>query len=68
MRQLKPCLCGCREGWYEKRLTQREQYYDENGIAWNSIELNERGGKRKYCSSCGRDITRRIGVTGKEEK
>jgi len=61
MKQTKPCgKCGGLCGWYEKRITQRHQFYDENGEAWNSEALNERGGKRKYCAHCGCDITRKI--------
>lgn len=58
--QIKACKCGEFCGWFEKRITQREQYYDEIGTAWTSEELNERGGKRKYCPECKRDITKLI--------
>ena len=57
MRQIKPCVCGNWSGWFEKRVTQRLQFFDENGGAWASEGLNERGGKRKYCPDCKRDIT-----------
>ena len=60
MKQIKPCKCGAFAGWYEKRITQRQQFYDQNGEAWNSEALNERGGKRKYCAECSRDITGKI--------
>lgn len=61
LRQLKPCRCGEMLGWTEKRITYRDQFYDEKGEAWASESKGEYGGRRKYCPDCRRDITSLIG-------
>lgn len=59
--QAKPCQrCGNLEGWYEKRITYRDQFFDANGVAFSSEGNGELGGKRKYCVQCDADITNKI--------
>ena len=60
MKQVKPCKCGQKAGWFEKRVHYGEQYFDENGNASHWVDTNSRGGLRAYCSECGRDITNLI--------
>lgn len=63
-KQTAPCP-GCKEavGWWEKRVTSWAQYYMANGKvshASDNLDSNGRGGRRKFCYNCNRDITKLI--------
>lgn len=60
--QIAPCKCGHHAGWFEKRCVSYEQYFDETGEATHASDIlaASRGGVRKYCCECSRDITRLI--------
>lgn len=63
-KQLAVCpRCNDMHGWYEKRQQSYQQYFDASSNATHAADGggNGRGGKRKYCSECGKDITDRIG-------
>ena len=60
MKQTAPCpKCGNTYGWWEKRCQSYFQYFDEIGKPTHSAdgETMGRGGKRKFCSECNKDIT-----------
>lgn len=59
MNQTAPCpKCKAFNGWFEKRVQSYRQYFDLNGNATHATDEGfNRGGKRKYCSECGREIT-----------
>lgn len=60
--QIAPCRCGKLAGWFEKRIVAYEQFYLPDGEASHAsdILLAHRGGVRKYCFECNRDITKLI--------
>ena len=59
-RQIKKCSCGRKDGWCEHLVHSGLQYYDENGFVLSWEGTTTRGGKRKYCMQCDRDITRLV--------
>jgi len=58
MKQIKPCpWCGNKSGWFEKHVTSGQQYFYADGQPSHFCDEYTRGGKRKYCADCNRDIT-----------
>ena len=62
--QLAPCpKCGEKKGWYEKLICKYEQHYAADGNADDDTTFERvRGGERRFCVSCNRDITDLIGA------
>lgn len=61
MRQGKPCpKCGVANGWFEKRILTGSQFFYPDGSPSHYYDEYSRGGKRKYCFNCGKDITKCI--------
>jgi len=60
--QVEPCpKCGGRHGWYEKLICKYEQHYSADGIADEASTIERvRGGERRYCLNCQKDITDQI--------
>jgi hypothetical protein len=60
MTQTKPCpQCKEAHGWWERRQQSYKQYYVANGDPSHASDGEGvgRGGRRKYCYECNRDIT-----------
>ncbi len=50
--------CKGTMGYYEKIIMSYQQYFTFNGdIDFASENTRIKGGKRKYCAECDRDIT-----------
>lgn len=61
-KQVKPCpKCKKVLGWREKRVIRGDQYFDADGTPSHFVDSTGRGGVRKYCYECDRDITKCIG-------
>jgi hypothetical protein len=59
--QTAPCpKCGHTDGWYCKIVMSYEQYYTPDGVSDSYEGKNSRGGNKKFCAHCGKDITRII--------
>jgi len=62
--QLHDCpKCKTKHGWWEKRQQSYEQYYLPDGTSSHATDGNSvgRGGVRKFCFECNRDISDLIG-------
>lgn len=58
--QTQDCpTCKAKYGWWEKRQQSYGQYFLPNGVASHATDGHGvgRGGRRKYCYECNRDIT-----------
>jgi hypothetical protein len=54
-------FCGSPDGYYDKNIVSYLQYFDFEGNPVLASENNHiKGGKRKYCADCERDITKDI--------
>lgn len=60
--QVEPCTkCGNHSGWYEKRVCKYIQFFDANGDAFDAGNMERvRGGERRFCMGCHKDITDQI--------
>lgn len=59
MKQTKDCpKCRSKNGWFEHRKHYGDQYFDSAGDTSHFVEARSTGGSRKFCSECGRDITK----------
>ena len=58
-KQVKPCpRCKAILGWFENRVLYGDQFFDADGSASHFSDKGvSRGGRRKYCYECERDIT-----------
>ena len=46
-------------GYFEKRICKYEQYFYANGSVMDASDIETiRGGERKFCAKCYRDITK----------
>jgi hypothetical protein len=61
-KQVENCpRCGERTGWYEKRICKYIQLFAAEGEAVDASNMERvRGGDRRYCASCHKDITGQI--------
>lgn len=60
MKQIAPCpRCGFNHGWFERRIKSYQQHFQSDGEVSHASDGNyiRRGGKRKYCCECSKDIT-----------
>ena len=57
--QIAPCTkCGGTHGWYEKLICKYDQFYGPDGQASDASTIQRvRGGDRRFCVNCSRDIT-----------
>lgn len=62
LRQVAPCpKCGALDGWFEKRVCKYNQIYEASGEVFDATNMERiRGGERKFCNSCDRDITEQV--------
>jgi len=62
LQQVAPCpKCGSTAGWYEKRVCKYIQFFEPNGDSLDAGNMERvRGGDRRFCLSCSRDITDQI--------
>lgn len=61
--QLSACSkCKAKNGWYEKRVHYGLQFFDSDGTPSHWVDGNSRGGKRKFCYECDKDITNKVDV------
>lgn len=62
LQQVAPCpKCGALDGWYEKRVCKYTQIFEANGEAFDASDMTRvRGGDRRYCNGCDRDITEQV--------
>jgi len=61
MKQAKPCpRCKEAHGWFEKRVITGTQFFMPDGDISHFNDESSRGGRRKYCAQCSRDITKLI--------
>lgn len=60
--QVERCTkCGNHQGWYEKRVCKYIQFFEANGDAFDAGNMERvRGGERRFCIGCNRDITDQI--------
>ncbi len=59
-RQVKACKCGHLAGWYERVVYSATLILTPEGMSDACEYTHCRGGKRKYCLECKRDITHLI--------
>ncbi len=59
LEQVSPCRkCNSLSGWYEKRICKYTQIFEANGDAFDACNMvRVRGGDRRFCVQCHRDIT-----------
>jgi hypothetical protein len=50
--------CGSDEGYFKKALVSETCSYDFSGNGYDSVKTVIRGGNKKYCLDCKRDITK----------
>lgn len=64
--QVEPCpKCGGKHGWYEKRVCKYLQFYEADGSAFDTSNMERiRGGDRRFCTGCHKDITDQIKMVG----
>lgn len=64
LQQVAACpRCGALEGWYEKRVCKYLQMFEANGDSYEASNMERvRGGDRRYCMGCHKDITDQIKV------
>lgn len=64
MQQVAPCSkCGSHQGWYEKRVCKYLQFFEANGAVYDAGTMERvRGGERRFCMGCNRDITNEIKI------
>lgn len=62
LQQVAPCpRCGHLGGWYEKRVCKYTQIFEADGEAFDATDMTRvRGGDRRYCNECNRDITEQV--------
>lgn len=60
--QVAPCpKCGEAHGWYEKLICKYDQFYGPDGEAIDASTIQRvRGGERRFCVNCHRDITETV--------
>ncbi|OKS78775.1 hypothetical protein PsaNZ64_00395 [Pseudomonas syringae pv. actinidiae] len=61
-KQVAACpRCGQLAGWYEKRVCKYIQLFEVDGEAVDASNMERvRGGDRRYCAGCHKDITGQI--------
>jgi hypothetical protein len=48
-------------GWYEKRVCKYTQIFEADGKPFDAGDMTRvRGGDRRYCNECNRDITEQV--------
>ncbi len=58
MAEITKCpKCGSELGYYENLILAIEQQYDWHGNPVNANDKGVRGGRRKYCTECRKDVT-----------
>lgn len=62
IQQVAPCpKCGDTAGWYEKRVCKYLQFFEPNGDVCDAGNIERvRGGDRRFCMGCNKDITGQI--------
>lgn len=62
LNQVAPCpRCGALDGWYEKRVCKYVQMFDAEGEPYDATNMERvRGGDRRYCMGCQKDITAQV--------
>lgn len=71
--QVTACRCGKIHGWWERRVQNYRLVFHADGTFADAAGLDEdtyeRGGVRKFCAECDRDITDRVvpKLTGEKE-
>lgn len=67
LQQLAPCpKCGSKSGWYEKRICKYIQFFEPNGDSHDAGNMERvRGGDRRFCMSCSKDITHQVQVVNR---
>lgn len=62
LQQVNPCSkCGAHDGWLEKRICKYTQIFEADGDVFDSVGMTRvRGGDRRYCNGCNKDITEEI--------
>lgn len=62
LQQVAPCpKCGASNGWFEKRVCKYTQIFEADGEAFDATNMERvRGGDRRYCNHCERDITEQV--------
>lgn len=59
--------CNSVYGYQEEVILKTTEYFDFDGVCQGHSELYYvRGGKRKYCASCLKDITKYVEQNKKE--
>jgi len=60
--------CGSTDGYYEKIIQRYAQFYTFDNLPDCASEfVPVRGGDRKYCTSCNKDITKALKGGDKDE-
>lgn len=67
--QLKPCpKCKAKHGWFEKLICKYEQHYCADGTVDSATTIERvRGGERRFCCQCERDISDLVGLPDDSE-
>lgn len=61
--------CGCKYGYYENHIQATRQYFNRNGEPQPAgFPHYVRGGARKYCKGCDKDITGYVNQFLKEKR